>query len=186
MAFVTAGADGDGKAVGFERNMSEVRIEVTMSENDRPGLLRSSMYQRAGLTSARVRVSCRVDCQGRRRYRSISIHACSPVQVGRTYNGESHAHKRRYTPDHIIDLLANWALSILLGLLLLFSLVQGAMSAPQQVDVWQQAPQRNTRTAPSSNIEPALAIHALDVHGSKLSRIVQMAHDQPVEDAKRE
>jgi len=68
VALDAKGTLGDGNAVGFERNMTEVRMEVTMSENDRPGLLRSRMYHRAGLTRARVRVSWRVDCQGRRRY----------------------------------------------------------------------------------------------------------------------
>ena len=68
VALDAKGTLGDGNAVGLERNTTEVRMEVTMSENDRPGLLRSRIYHKAGLTSARVRVSWRVDCQGRRRY----------------------------------------------------------------------------------------------------------------------
>ena len=64
---VVAGNDGDGRTSGFERNMKDVRMEVTMRERDSPGLLRSSIYHRAGLTRARVRVSWSVDCQGRRR-----------------------------------------------------------------------------------------------------------------------
>ena len=57
VTFVVAGNDGEGRTSGFERKMKDVRIEVTMREKDSPGLLRSRMYQRAGLTRARVRVS---------------------------------------------------------------------------------------------------------------------------------
>lgn len=71
--FVVAGNDGDGKTSGFERKMKDVRIEVTMSEQERPGLERSRMYHRAGLTRARVRVSWRVDCQGRRRWSEMLV-----------------------------------------------------------------------------------------------------------------
>jgi hypothetical protein len=67
VAFVVAGRDGEGRTSGFERKMKDVRIEVTVSETERPGFERSRMYQRAGFTRARVRVSWRVDCQGRRR-----------------------------------------------------------------------------------------------------------------------
>lgn len=73
MAFVAAGVDGEGRAVGLERKTREVRREVAISEKERPGLLRSRMYQSAGFTSARVRVSCRVDCQGRRRWRVLVL-----------------------------------------------------------------------------------------------------------------
>ena len=69
VTFVGAGKDGEGRTSGFERKMKEVRIEVTVSETERPGFERSSMYQRPGFTRASVRVSCRVDCQGRRRCR---------------------------------------------------------------------------------------------------------------------
>jgi hypothetical protein len=65
---VVAGKDGEGRTSGFERKMKEVSIEVTMREKERPGLLRSRMYQSAGFTRARVRVSWRVDCHGSRRY----------------------------------------------------------------------------------------------------------------------
>ena len=65
--FVVAGSEGEGRTSGFARKMKEVRIEVTVSETDRPGFERSRMYQSAGFTSARVTVSWRVDCQGRRR-----------------------------------------------------------------------------------------------------------------------
>lgn len=67
VTFVGAGKEGEGRTPGFERKMKEVKMDVTAREKDRPGLLRSSMYHRAGLTRARVRVSWRVDCQGRRR-----------------------------------------------------------------------------------------------------------------------
>jgi hypothetical protein len=52
--------------------MKDVRTEVTMSEHERPGLERSSMYQSAGLTRARVNVSCKVDCHGSRRCEDVS------------------------------------------------------------------------------------------------------------------
>lgn len=67
VTFVVAGRGGEGRTFGFARKTRDVMTEVTMSERERPGRERSRMYQRAGLTSARVRVSCRVDCQGRRR-----------------------------------------------------------------------------------------------------------------------
>ena len=66
--FVVAGNEGDGRTSGLERKMKDVKTEVTSRETDRPGLLRSRIYQRAGLTRARVRVSWSVDCQGRRRW----------------------------------------------------------------------------------------------------------------------
>jgi hypothetical protein len=69
VTFVVAGSDGEGRTSGFERKMSEVRIEVTVSDTERPGFERSRMYHKAGFTSASVRVSWRVDCQGRRRCR---------------------------------------------------------------------------------------------------------------------
>lgn len=62
------GKEGEGKTSVLERKMKDVRMDVTMREKERPGLLRSRMYQSAGLTRASVRVSWRVDCQGRRRY----------------------------------------------------------------------------------------------------------------------
>jgi hypothetical protein len=64
---------GEGRAAGLERKMNEVRREVTRRLQERPGLLRSRMYHSAGLTRARVRVSWRVDCQGRRRYIHIRM-----------------------------------------------------------------------------------------------------------------
>jgi hypothetical protein len=72
VALVVAGNDGEGKTSGLDRKMKDVRTEVTMSEQERPGFERSSMYQRAGLTRARVNVSCSVDCQGNRRYECVS------------------------------------------------------------------------------------------------------------------
>jgi hypothetical protein len=53
-------------------------MEVTMSEQERPGLERSRMYHRAGLTRARVSVSWSVDCQGSRRYEIVSINDSEP------------------------------------------------------------------------------------------------------------
>lgn len=57
VVFVEAGSVGDSNAVGLEKNINDVRTDVTISEEESPGLLRSRMYQRAGLTSARVRVN---------------------------------------------------------------------------------------------------------------------------------
>lgn len=68
---VVAGNAGEGRTSGLERKMKEVRTEVTRSENEAPDLLRSRMYQRAGLTRARVMVSWRVDCQGSRRFKLL-------------------------------------------------------------------------------------------------------------------
>ena len=67
VAFVVDGRDGEGRTSGLDRNMKDVRIDVTVSETERPGFERSSIYHRAGFTRARVKVSWRVDCQGRRR-----------------------------------------------------------------------------------------------------------------------
>lgn len=99
------GRDGEGRTSGFDRNMKDVRIEVTMREHERPGFERSSMYQRAGFTRARVRVSCRVDCHGRRRYSNVSIliFARQPI----AYNCKCDANEGGDTPDHIVDLLAH-------------------------------------------------------------------------------
>ena len=69
VAFVVGGRDGEGSTSGLDRKMNEVRMEVTVSETESPGFERSRMYQRAGFTRARVTVSWRVDCQGRRRCR---------------------------------------------------------------------------------------------------------------------
>ena len=57
VAFVVGGRDGEGSTFGFERKMKDVTMEVTVSETESPGFERSRMYQRAGLTRARVRVS---------------------------------------------------------------------------------------------------------------------------------
>jgi hypothetical protein len=65
--FMMAGRVGEGRTSGFARKMKEVTMDVIMSEKERPGLLRSRMYHKAGLTRASVRVSWRVDCHGRRR-----------------------------------------------------------------------------------------------------------------------
>lgn len=72
MLFSADAKDGDGKTSALERKMKGVTMEVTRREHDSPGLERSSMYQSAGFTRASVRVSWRVDCQGRRRCSGIS------------------------------------------------------------------------------------------------------------------
>jgi hypothetical protein len=66
--FIVAGRAGEGRTSGFERKMKEVRMDVVTSEKYTPFRDRSSMYHNAGFTRARVRVSWRVDCQGRRRW----------------------------------------------------------------------------------------------------------------------
>lgn len=108
VAFVVAGRDGEGRTSGFERKMKDVRMDVTVSETERPGFERSSMYQRAGLTRASVRVSWRVDCQGRRRCGRVLVRVdvCSQV-VHETYDSERDSYKGCYAPYHIIDLLAD-------------------------------------------------------------------------------
>jgi hypothetical protein len=72
VAFMADAREGDGKTSAFERKMKGVTMEVTRREQESPGLERSSMYQSAGLTRASVRVSWRVDCQGRRRCSDVS------------------------------------------------------------------------------------------------------------------
>lgn len=176
---------GDGNAVGFERNMTEVRIEVTMSENDRPGLLRSSMYHRAGLTRARVRVSWRVDCQGRRRYALSALEGELWWEM-MAYNSEGNAHKCRHASDDVVNLLANRALGSVLVRLPLITLVQRAAPAPDKIDIRQQTAQSHASTSPHCNVEPALAVYTFDMHRGKLSGVVQVAHNRAVEDAKRE
>jgi hypothetical protein len=76
VALFIAGSDGEGKTSGSDRNIKDVRIEVTMSEHESPGFERSSMYQSAGLTRARVSVSCRVDCHGSRRFKTLALCLC--------------------------------------------------------------------------------------------------------------
>jgi hypothetical protein len=65
-------SEGEGSTSGFDRKIKDVRSDVTSREHESPGFERSRMYQSAGLTRARVRVSWRVDCHGRRRYDGIS------------------------------------------------------------------------------------------------------------------
>jgi len=86
VAFVVEGRDGEGSTFGFERKINDVTMEVTVSETERPGFERSRMYQRAGLTRARVRVSWSVDCQGRRRC-GRRISACSTIDKVRWEKG---------------------------------------------------------------------------------------------------
>ena len=80
-------------AAGLERKMNEVSSEVTIRLQERPGLLRSRMYHSAGLTRARVRVSWRVDCQGRRRWKTRQLPANGMVcrEGSGTHDGEGDA-----------------------------------------------------------------------------------------------
>ena len=76
VAFAAAAANeendraGEGTISGLIARTRIVPAMPTMVERVKPGLERSMRYQRTGLTRARVRESCRVDCQGRRRYRN--------------------------------------------------------------------------------------------------------------------
>lgn len=109
---------GEGRPVGLERKMKEVRMDVTVSEHERPGLLRSSMYHNAGFASARVRVSWRVDCQGRRRCCIVS----TPVYLGRsgswTYNGKSDPSEGGHASNYVVNLLADRGVGVFFLLLL--------------------------------------------------------------------
>jgi hypothetical protein len=53
--------------------MKDVTMDVLIKESTSPFLVRSRRCQRAGLTSARVTVSWRVDSQGRRRCGRVSM-----------------------------------------------------------------------------------------------------------------
>lgn len=154
VALIVAGREGEGRTSGLERKMKEVSIEVTVRETERPGLERSSMYQRAGLTRARVTVSWRVDCQGSRRCLGIIVSNdddFSPKEKSlerekQTHNSKSYADKSCHAPDYIVDLLADGRIGRL-GLLLLFilfaCLALAPLSIPHEINVWEQAAERD-------------------------------------------
>jgi hypothetical protein len=55
---------GEGIISGFEASRRAVPVAPTEAERMKPGLERSIIYQRTGLTRARVREAWRVDVQG--------------------------------------------------------------------------------------------------------------------------
>lgn len=57
-------AAGEGTMAGFTPNTIAVPIMPTNDERAKPGLERSMRYHKTGLTRAKVREACKVDCQG--------------------------------------------------------------------------------------------------------------------------
>jgi len=55
---------GEGNISGLDTRRSAVPVAPTAVERIKPGLDRSIIYHRTGLTRARVREACRVDVQG--------------------------------------------------------------------------------------------------------------------------
>jgi hypothetical protein len=108
VAFAAEGSCGAERTAESERKTRDVSREVTAREKDRPGFERSRMYHSAGLTRARVRVSWRVDCQGRRRCRVLV--RCYPGWTWWTwitYDGEGNTDKGADAADYVVDLLAD-------------------------------------------------------------------------------
>lgn len=68
-ALARAATDGEGAGTrsGFMESRRAVPLRATVELRMKPGEVRSRRYQIAGLARARVRLSWRVDCQGRRR-----------------------------------------------------------------------------------------------------------------------
>jgi hypothetical protein len=128
------GRDEEGRPVRAERKMKEVRKEVTMREKERPGFERSRMYQRAGLTRARVRVSWRVDCQGRRRCGDVNVGSVWRRR-GDTYDGKGDADEGCYAPDDVVDLFADGGVCVFFFFFFVRVRVDRAVAAPDEVDV---------------------------------------------------
>jgi hypothetical protein len=105
VAFAAEGSCGAERTAESERKTRDVSREVTAREKDRPGFERSRMYHSAGLTRARVRVSWRVDCQGRRRC-GVLVRCC-PGWTWWTYDSEGDTDKSADAPDYVVDLLAD-------------------------------------------------------------------------------
>ncbi len=62
------GAAGEGTISGFTPKAIAVPARPTSIERRKPGLERSTRYQRTGLTRARVKETWEVDCHGSLRY----------------------------------------------------------------------------------------------------------------------
>ena len=65
--------------LGFTPSRTAVPARPTMVERMKPGLERSIMYQRTGLTRASVNETWRVDCQGSLRCAFVS-HVTGKVE----------------------------------------------------------------------------------------------------------
>ena len=61
---------GEGIMSGFEARRRAVPVRPTPVERMKPGLERSTRYQRTGLTRASVRDACSVEAQGSLRYKN--------------------------------------------------------------------------------------------------------------------
>ncbi len=68
---------------GFEARRRAVPVAPTKAERRKPGTERSTRYQRAGLTRARVREAWRVEVQGSLRWGGLVYK----YQVGRSEMG---------------------------------------------------------------------------------------------------
>ena len=62
------GVDGGGTISGFTPSSTAVPAVPTRAERMNPGLDRSIRYHSTGLTSAKVKETCRVDCHGSFRF----------------------------------------------------------------------------------------------------------------------
>lgn len=58
------GAAGEGTISGLTPKAMAVPARPTSMERKKPGFERSTRYQSTGLTSAKVRDTCDVDCHG--------------------------------------------------------------------------------------------------------------------------
>lgn len=66
------GEGGDGTISGLSPSSIAVPVIPTNEERKNPGFERSMRYHSTGLTRAKVSDTCKVDCQGSLRCRSIS------------------------------------------------------------------------------------------------------------------
>ncbi len=87
---------GEGTISGFRLRRTEVPRRPTAAERRKPGLERSTRYQRTGLTRARVRETWRVEAQGSLRWKGLVLVSDVRNRVrwkemsidGKTYNGK--------------------------------------------------------------------------------------------------
>ena len=88
---------GEGIISGFDNNKTAEPVNPTNVEKMNPGLERSMMYQRAGLTSAKVSDACKVEVQGSFLCETLAYGKCD-LEIQRAYNSKSNPHKSSYTP----------------------------------------------------------------------------------------
>lgn len=102
-ALARAAADGDGAGTrsGFMESRRAVPLRATVELRMKPGEVRSRRYQIAGLARARVRLSWRVDCQGRRRCKPLLVQS---EKEGRrlTHNSKGNADRGTNGPDNVV------------------------------------------------------------------------------------